>query len=483
MSLDELTRDKQVIAIVCNQFGDTGKGKFSDYLAKNFADVIVRGTGGNNAGHTVVIQGKETVFHLLPTGIEYDSLGKVNILGHGMVLNLKVLGNELKELHTRGGSSDNLIISNEAHVIMPYHIKRDLDKNESLKDGGIGSTGRGIGPCYADMIARSSAIRIKDLDDKDKLSKKINDILNLYPEYIGNVEEIIDETLTNFKEVKNFSNIGSTKKLMQEFYEKGKKITIEGAQGFLLSIYHGPYPYVTSSDSSIFGTSFGAGLYPGQVDLTLGMVKFPFMTRVGGGPFPTEIGGFTSEKYCSEGLEHNMEYELRNYEIPFTNTDSGIKYDHNHPKIVELMNSHIRLRQSIGIRLAAGEYGATTGRPRRIGWTDLVLLKNAVLTNGPDIILTKVDSIRGLKEFCLNDVYNSSEESWTESFAGDAEDLREMKPLYTPFEGFEKDISSVKKYDDFPAGLKKGIDLLEEFTGANVRIISTGPEQNQMVFR
>jgi len=308
MSLKKLTKDVKTIAIVCNQWGDTGKGKFSDYFASEWADVIARGTGGNNAGHTVVVNGKERIFHLLPAGIVYDGAGKINILGNGMVIDLEALVKEIAQLKGDNMTCDNLMISEDAHVIMPYHVKRDLNVNASLKSGGIGSTGRGIGPTYADKIARRG-IMIKDLFSEDVLFKKVKKAIDFYQDAPVSISDVIEELKPLAKQIK--PHVRDTIKEMHGFLKQGKKVLLEGAQGLLLSIEYGTYPYVTSSDCSINGTAAGVGISAGAVDLTLGVVKFPYMTRVGGGPFPTELGGPDSERYCSEGLAHNLEFELK----------------------------------------------------------------------------------------------------------------------------------------------------------------------------
>jgi len=472
--LDKIT-DKNIIAILCNQWGDTGKGKFSDYFASKWADVIVRGTGGNNAGHTVVLNGKKRIFHLLPAGIVYDSLGKINILGNGMVIDLTVLSQELNELDQQNLSYNNLLISEDAHVIMPYQIKRDQSKNSSQKNGGIGSTGRGIGPCYTDKIARRG-IMIRDLFNKELLAKKIAKAKEFYPEQTIDAEEIIAYLEPFVQRVKPFAK--NTIAEMPKFAQKNKKILIEGAQGLLLSIEYGTYPYVTSSDCSINGTAAGAGIGANNIDVVLGIVKYPFMTRVGAGPFPSELGGIKSEDYCALGLEHDVEYELQKYGVPFDKKDDEIVYNKKHQNIVDLMNSDDDFERGIGIRLAADEYGATTKRPRRIGWTDLTALKYAIGINGPDVILTKADVLQGIKEFKLATEYNCSE-----SFVRCPETLRNCKPSFESFEGFDEDISKISDYEKLPKPLKQSIDFMEKYTGANLRMVSTGPEGSQTIIK
>ena len=292
MPLDKLLKNVQTIAVICNQWGDTGKGKFSDYFASQWADVTARGTGGNNAGHTVVVNGKEKIFHLIPAGVTNDSLGKTTILGNGMVIDLAVLSSELDDLDKEGVSYNNLLISRDANVIMPYHINRDKAKHQSQKKGGIGSTGRGIGPCYTDKVARRG-IMINDLFNRDRLVKKINKVREFYLEQKIDTENIIEQLKPYAERIEPF--VRDTVAEMHNFMRGGKKILLEGAQGLLLSIEHGTYPYVTSSDCSLNGTASGVGLSAKNIDLSLGIVKFPFMTRVGAGPFPTELGGCVAE--------------------------------------------------------------------------------------------------------------------------------------------------------------------------------------------
>jgi len=468
-NLAKLVENKQIIAIVCNQFGDTGKGKFSDYFASHWADVIARGTGGNNAGHTIVVNGKQKIFHLLPSGITEDSKGKINILGNGMVIDIKALCEELEELEKEDISYNNLMISKDAHVIMPWHVSQDRAKNMSQKSGGIGSTGRGIGPCYADKTARRG-IKIADLFDKEVLEYKINKIKQFYPEQNIDFKKVLKESSPYIKKIKPF--VKNTIQEIHKFKDQGKKICIEGAQGLFLSIEHGTYPYVTSSDPSINGTASGVGLNAQDVDLTLGIIKFPFMTRVGAGPFPSELGGQKSEDYCAEGLEHDINYELK------THLGGG---DNKKEKITELMNSQDEFLQGVGIRLAAGEYGATTKRPRRTGWTDAVLAKYARKINGPHFIFTKVDSLAGAKKFgiCYGHKLNGSTIT---DYDPNGKFLKQIKPEIKFYEGYS-DISKIRDFKDLPEGLKQAIQDFEQFTGGKVKIISVGPDRDETIVR
>jgi adenylosuccinate synthase len=475
--LKKLVKGKQIVAVVCNQWGDTGKGKFSDYFSAYWADVVARGTGGNNAGHTVILNGKEKIFHLLPSGITYDSKGKVNILGNGMVLDLKVLLQELDALEKDGLSYKNLMISKDANGIMPYHIARDLAKNKSQAKGGIGTTGRGIGPCYADKIARVG-IRIADLYDKEMLIKRLLKAKEIYPEQDIDIKFLVDRLKPYVERIKPF--VKDTVGEIHNFVRQGKKILLEGAQGLLLSVEHGTYPYVTSSDAGFNGTAAGVGLSGNQVDLVLGVVKFPFMTRVGAGPFPTELGGPASEKYCAEE-GHRKSDELKKYGITFNQEGEAIKYDCKDKKISELMNSKDPFLQGVGVRLAAGEYGATTGRPRRIGWTDAVAARYAVGINGPNIILSKLDCIFDINHFKLCFGYKHKGKI-IKDFQKDETFLRQVLPIYKKYKGYG-DLKKIKSYASLPVSLKTAIKDFEKFTGGKVVALSTGADKDSLIVR
>lgn len=498
MGLHDLLRRVKIAAITCFQWGDSGKGKLSDFLSAYWADVIARGTGGNNAGHTVILNGREKIFHLLPSGILHDSKGKINVLGNGMVIDLPTLIRELDDLDREGLSYNNLMISQDANVIMPYHINRDKAKNISQKKGGIGTTGRGIGPCYADKIARRG-IRVEDLFDKDKLVRKINKASEFYTNQEINPDEIIASFEPYIQRIKPF--VRNTVNEMHNFVKQDKKILLEGAQGLLLSIEHGTYPYVTSSDCSLNGTATGVGLPASVVDLSLGVIKFPFMTRVGAGPFPTELGGSKSEEYCASGLEHDIFFEAKEYlgmpldltKVRRLQSENDLKslakekqniygfIKSNRGKVLDLCNSQDPFIQGIGIRLAAGEYGATTARPRRTGWTDAVAAKYAVGINGPLMVLTKLDCVSGIDEFKLCYGYNENG-SISLDFSRDENFLRGVKPEYKSYKGYDN-ISSIKNYQELPSNLKQAIEDFESFTGGKVVALSTGAERDEMIVR
>ncbi len=476
--LKDLLRDVQIIAILCHQWGDTGKGKFSDYFASRWADVIARGTGGNNAGHTVVQGGRQRVFQSLPAGIAYDGLGKITIMGPGMVLDLEALSREMDLLRREGLSWDHLMISRDAHVIMPYHVARDRAANQSQSNGGIGSTGKGIGPCYADKIARRG-IRVSDLFDRDTLARRITGALAFYPELPLNPDDILTRLKPLTEMVKPL--VRDTVAEIHRFRAEGKKILLEGAQGLLLSVEHGTYPYVTSSDPSLNGTAGGVGLPAGAVDLPLGVVKFPFMTRVGGGPFPTELGSARSEEYCRDAA-NTVQAELERFDIPHRMEGGRPHYDHGKERIRRLMNADEPFQQGIGLRLAAAEYGTVTGRPRRIGWTDAVAARYAAMVNGISrIILTKPDACAGLDRFRVCYGYKLDEEIGTD-FPRDAGLLRKVRPIYRDYDGYG-DIGSIRAYGDLPQSLRRAVSDFEDFSNCSVAIVSVGPEAEQTIIR
>ena len=481
MTIEKLTKDAKVIAVICNQWGDTGKGKFSDYFAAFWADVCARGTGGNNAGHTVVIGDKKRIFHLIPSGITYDKDGKINVLGNGMVIDLGVLSGEMDELDSARMTYNNLMISEDAHVILPFHIQKDKETTATQKSGGVGSTGRGIGPAYADKVSSRAGVMVRDIFNEDVLAKRLEKLSKYHGDSFDK-----DGTIAYLRKyadrIKPF--VRNTMSEMQEFVRGGKKVLLEGAQGLLLSSEFGTYPYLTGSDCSLNGTATGVGLCAKQVDLCLGVVKFPMMTRVGGGPFPTELGGKVSEIYCAATDEdgkslYSLRTELEVADVPFEIKSNGqIKYNHNHPNIVNLMNSSDDFKKGRGIRLAGEEFGATTGRPRRTGWTDLMSLKYAIGINGPDLILTKPDVMRGADMFSLGAGYKN-----LQTFTRDSYSLSTAQPSYMTFPGFDDDISGAKDIAELPRGLRDSIDFTEKFTGGRVRVVSVGAERDATIIR
>jgi adenylosuccinate synthase len=480
MALEDLVKDVRVLAIVCNQYGDSGKGKYSDYFAANWADVIARGTGGANAGHTVVIDGKEMIFHLIPAGITYDKLGKINIVGNGTVIDPRKMVKEMDELDKAGIAYNHLMISQDAHVVLPCQIGLDLDKDATGKKGGVGSTGNGIGPCYTDKVARRG-VMIRELYNDDVLKAKLEKLKDAYPGL--NVAETVEFLHPYADRMKPF--VRDTVTELHKMLEQGKKVCLEGAQGLLLSIEHGTYPFLTSSDCSINGTASGCGLSAKAVDLVLGVVKFPYMTRVGNGPFPTELGGLKSDEYCAcDAKTRNRQTELERWDIPFEMVGKKPKYDFTDYRIVGLMNSPDDFERGVGLRLAGNCFGASTGRLRRTGWTDAVACRYAVRINGPmKLILTKLDVVRGMTGFKICYGYNHPDGSLTDEFTKDAAALRRVEPLYADYSGSDAPILGETEYDRLPFGMQEAIADFEKFVGAPAAIISTGPDQKHNIVR
>ncbi|MFH0978499.1 MAG: adenylosuccinate synthetase [Candidatus Woesearchaeota archaeon] len=470
MGFSELVSGKQTIAIVCNQWGDSGKGKFV-HLFSEWADIIARGTGGPNAGHTVVINDKTYIFHTIPSGILYDCAGKTNVMGPGMVIDLKGLGEELDTLDKERASYNHLVISNAANVILPQHKIRDGAAFASMAKGSVGSTGRGIGPCYADATARTG-ITLADLFDKDILAKKLRENLKNYPDLVDklDVDEIIEEQLKHFERIRPF--VRETHYLMNESLAAGKKILLEGAQGLLLSIMFGTTRYQTSSDCSIIGTAQGVGLNPAVVDLTLGIVKAPYMTRVGNGPFPTEFGGVLAEEYCAD-VSHNKKVELANYNLE------------------ALLRSPREFDQGLYARIKGNEYGATTGRPRRTGWIDLVALRYAAMINKSakakraDVIITKPDVMDEFDKIKLCVGYTLGGVITTR-FPHRSELLEQCAPIYVTMDGWKTPISDFRDYNEIKRkapNLANILFFIEEYAGVNIRSVSVGADNDQTIFR
>jgi adenylosuccinate synthase len=496
MDLEKRISEAQIIAVYCNQWGDTGKGKIVDLLAGRVG-VVARGTGGNNAGHTVMADGQELALHLIPAGIMYDSQGTVNILGNGMVIDVRALCSELDGLDHVGLSYNNLMVAREAHVVMPYHVIADRG-NQSQKDGGIGTTGRGIGPCYADKIARRG-IMIGDLFDEDKLRRKIKKAVEFCPGQEIDAERIIEQLKPYVEKIKPLTR--DTVAEMHRFVSEGRKILLEGAQGLLLSIEHGTYPNVTSSDCSLNGLASGVGLSARAVDLPLGIVKFPFMTRVGGGAFPTEFGGRLSEDYCAQGLEHDVFYEVKEYlgmdidldrvrrlqeqgrfkELAEERKKVNDYISSHREDVIRLMNNQDPFLKGAGIRIAGFEFGTTTARPRRTGWTDAVAAKYAVGINGPFMILTKLDSVSGIDEFRICYGYEDGD-GIHENFDRRDSYLRSVKPVYATYKGYDG-LREAKSLQELPREISGSIVDFEEFTGGKVVGVSNGPKREQMIWK
>ncbi len=402
-NLQEFLKAKKIVAVVCNQWGDTGKGKLVDLLS-SWADIIVRGTGGANAGHTIKVGEQEHVFHLIPSGILHDSEGKINILGRGVAFDPRVVIDELDLLAQNNILVKNLKISHQAPLILPYHLLIDRVADINAK---VGTTGRGIGPLYTDFISRQSLF-VNDIFNQDIFRAKLEKFLAnkkhilagldkdlakqvlLHPhlgsglffdeQNILSVDKIVEKYSEYALQLKDF--VINLELFLNQAKFENKNILLEGAQGALLSIDYGTTKFQTSSDCTLAGLAKGCGLREREVDYVFGIAKAFYMTRVGNGPFPSELGAKQSEDYCAAG--HSKEEEKENYAS----------------KVKDLLQADEFL-QGIAFRLMGREYGATTGRPRRTGWLDLVALKYAMQFNGKNLSLTKIDVLTGLEKIKL----------------------------------------------------------------------------------
>ncbi len=414
----------KVTVIVGGQYGDEGKGSIVDFLAEK-ADIVARCQGGNNAGHTVVIGNKSYKFHLIPSGILHKN--KLNIIGNGTVIDPEVLCNEIKQLEQTGVkiTDKNLVISSNAHVIQEKH------KEEDIKTGSkIGTTGRGIGPCYKDKINRTGI--------------KIYDYLNQ------------NSNKQNFECIKKLKPLAKdTSFIVNKLLNAGKNLLIEGAQGSLLDIDHGTYPYVTSSNSTAGGACTGLGIGPTKINEVIGIFK-AYVTRVGEGSFVTELGSYNQCK------NESKDEALNKSDIAKANLGDGYT-------------------QGKMLRKQGTEYGTTTGRPRRCGWFDLVAARYAVMVNGVSrIVLTKLDVLSNFEtlKVCIAYEYNSKR---LEDFSLQAEILEKCKPIYQEFPGWKEDLTQIKNYDNLPENAKKYIKYLEQKLCVPIFIVSVGPGREQTI--
>ena len=420
-----------VHVIVGAQWGDEGKGKIVDHLSEN-VDIVARYQGGANAGHTVVIGEQEYILHLIPSGIFNPEV--TCIIGNGVVVDPAALLEEIAMLRSFGlDIRRRLFISHNAHLIMPYH--KLLDKLREENNSKIGTTGRGIGPAYIDKFTRTG-IRIVDLLDRDALSRKIktnleekNKLLRqIYGEAELNVDTIIEQYQEFDKQIDEF--ITDTSFYLNNALAEGKTVLAEGAQGALLDIDHGTYPYVTSSNPTSGGACTGLGIPPTAITNVTGIVK-AYTTRVGNGPFPTELTG-----------------------------DEGDK-----------------------LRTWGKEYGATTGRPRRCGWFDAMLLKYSAQVNGmQDMAITKLDVLSHLDEIAVCTAYEVNGKK-LKTFPTDEKQLENLKPVYETLPGWKQSLTEMKHYADLPDNAKRYVGRLEELIGIPARIISVGARRDQTVFK
>ena len=416
--------------VIGTQWGDEGKGKIVDYLSER-ADVVVRSQGGNNAGHTVVVDGKSFALRLLPSGILYDD--KMNIIGTGVVVDPKVLLEEIANLKKEGKSAKSLYISDRAHVILPYHNRLD-EAEESVKgDAKIGTTKNGIGPCYADKVNRIG-IRICDLMDPVVFEKKLKFNVELKNKMLTSVygfepvnfEEILKDYLGYAEQLRPF--VKDTNFAVIDAIQSGKKVLFEGAQATMLDLDHGTYPFVTSSHPVAGGASVGAGLGPNYLKNIFGVVK-AYSTRVGEGPFPSEL------------LDETGEY----------------------------------------LRQTGHEFGTVTGRSRRCGWLDLAVVSYGAALNSLDYLaITRLDILDGLDEVKICVGYTRNGEA-VQGFPASLDVLAECEPVYETFPGWKTDISGIRKYEELPEAARRYVERIAEVTGVKIGIVSVGPGRDQTI--
>ncbi len=418
--------------VVGAQWGDEGKGKVVDLLGKH-VDMVVRYQGGNNAGHTVVVNGKKTVLHLLPSGIlNKDALC---VIGPGVVLNPFVLFDEVKQLEEQGLTCDHLRISDRTQLLMPYHVR--LDELIEARGGKykVGTTKNGIGPCYSDKYSRIG-IRVCDLQDWDVFEEKLKSTLEIKNAEIekvyGGEPFDYDEMVAQFKVLREklLPMICDSVSLVNEALEQDKVVLFEGAQANMLDINYGTYPFVTSSSPTSAGVLEGAGVPPQSLTRIIGIVK-AYSTRVGEGPFITELLDETGESLRQKGFE----------------------------------------------------FGATTGRPRRCGWLDLPVVKQAVRINGlTDIAITKIDILSGYDKIpvCVGYEMNGKEIDYVPA---SLKAYGECKPIWKVFDGWNEDISNIRNYEDLPENCRKYVEFIEEYTGTSVSLVSVSPEREGNIIR
>jgi adenylosuccinate synthase len=420
------------IVIVGAQWGDEGKGKVVDLLAER-AQLVIRFQGGNNAGHTIVRDGEEFKFHLIPSGILYPRL--VCAIGNGVVLDPRVLLDEIESLKRRGVDVSNLKISANAHLIMPYHVLIDQAGEARLGSRRIGTTRRGIGPCYADKASRLG-IRVQDLLDEKILRKKIAAAMEpktllLRPhakDPMLDLHTMTEEYVTFGHRLEPY--ITDTALLCYDSLQRGDTVVFEGAQATLLDIDHGTYPFVTSSNPVAGAACVGAGVGPTSIDEVWGVAK-AYMTRVGEGPFPTEL----SDEIGAHLLERGH------------------------------------------------EYGTTTGRQRRCGWIDLVALRYAARINGlTSLAITKLDVLSDLDRLRVCTSYRNVEGATFEEFPYHQSILHGAQPVYEEFPGFDDEIGSCRSPDDLPRRAREYLDFISDFVGVPIRLVGVGPQRDQIVW-
>ena len=416
------------VVVVGTQWGDEGKGKITDFLSKK-ADIIARFAGGDNAGHTIKFGGETYKLHLIPSGIFYQD--KISVMGNGLVINPKSLVTELKGLQERGIDTSNLRISHRAHIILPYHIHQDKAEEEARGDQKIGTTCKGIGPCYQDKVARIG-IRVADLLDKEVFEQKLranvelkNRLFEKFYEVEGiSFEEIFEEYYGYGQEIAQY--VTDTSKILNDILDEGGRVLFEGAQGVMLDIDQGTYPFVTSSNPVAGGVAIGAGVGPSKVARVVGVSK-AYTSRVGDGPFPTEL---------FDEVGHR-------------------------------------------IREVGREYGTTTGRPRRVGWFDTVVVRHSRRVSGiTDLALNSIDVLSGLETVKICTAYEYNGEIITE-YPANLHIIEQCKPVYEELPGWSEDITNVRSLDELPENARRYVERIVELTGIQLMTFSVGPAREQ----
>ena len=419
-------------AVIGAQWGDEGKGKIIDYLAGD-VDAVIRYAGGNNAGHTVVNDKGTFQLHLIPSGICWP--GVYGIIGNGVVVNPDVMRGELDDLSSRGIDVSNVFISERAHVIMPYHIVQDRLEEEARGVNAIGTTGQGVGPTYVDKVGRMG-IRVGDILESDSLAPKVESALafknKLFSKVYGGSKMPMDDVLSRCREWAKWiaPHVRPTEQLVQDMMEQGSKVLLEGAQGTLLDVDHGSYPFVTSSSSSIGGACTGLGLSPGHIAGVLGVFK-AYSTRVGSGPMPSELQGEAAEE----------------------------------------------------LREKAHEYGTTTGRARRVGWFDAVAGRYSVMVNGfTGLVLTRLDILDGFPSVKICVGYRVDGQD-VGRFPSNTSRLGQCEPVYEEMPGWDSPTASATRMEQLPENAVAYMKRIEELVGCQVKVVSTGPSREETILR
>ena len=423
----------KTVAVVGSQWGDEGKGKVIDFLATQ-ADVVVRGQGGNNAGHTLVVDGKKFALRLIPSGILNSNT--INVIGNGIVFDPKGFFEEIEMLESNGISTKNIKISDRAHIVFPYHKELDGLAEEARGDNKIGTTKKGIGPCYMDKTERSG-IRVCDLMDKEIFAKKLKLQVDAKNKLVTGVygkeamfdfDEIYNEFIVYAEKMRPY--VEDTTVIVYDAIKANKKVLFEGAQGTLLDLDLGTYPFVTSSHPTSGGFAVGAGVGPNMIKDVVGIVK-AYTTRVGEGPFVTELFDETGDR----------------------------------------------------IRTQGHEFGTVTGRARRCGWFDAVIVKYAARVNGlTSISFMLLDVLTGFDKIKICTAYKMGDKI-VNNFPASLEDLAKCEPVYEELDGLHEDITKVEKFEDLPENAKKYIARIEELIGVNVDLVSVGPNRTQTIIR